>query len=150
MPLMVSTGIIPANTGKMNNPSTQKPKPWDHPREYGENSALISACRSLKGSSPRIRGKSDADNLHGTAARIIPANTGKIVAAPVSPVRRRDHPREYGENAVSLPASVTAAGSSPRIRGKSVRVVTAGARSGIIPANTGKLKLSLAKGLTWL
>ena len=50
-----------------------------------------------------------------------------------------DHPREYGENLTTSTESTLTPGSSPRIRGKLRRVFRRGVRSGIIPANTGKM-----------
>ena len=51
----------------------------------------------------------------------------------------RDHPREYGENKTALWREHTHAGSSPRIRGEYFRGMPGNFRSGIIPANTGRI-----------
>ena len=51
----------------------------------------------------------------------------------------RDHPREYGENAMDWKGKLAMLGSSPRIRGKWRGVFRMMGMSGIIPANTGKI-----------
>ena len=50
-----------------------------------------------------------------------------------------DHPREYGENTLCTACQNLSGGSSPRIRGELRRVFRRGVRSGIIPANTGRI-----------
>ena len=54
----------------------------------------------------------------------------------------RDHPREYGENRLGDMHAKKGEGSSPRIRGKSLDVDGGAVDLGIIPANTGKIRLS--------
>ena len=111
-------GIIPANTGKMVPQTLKCPPIRDHPREYGENT-LHPACRlSRLGSSPRIRGKFFRHGRSDFQRRIIPANTGKILATGILVAHVRDHPREYGENYDCGLLVWVRAGSSPRIRGK--------------------------------
>ena len=73
-----SSGIIPANTGRIQNPGTPKLKPRDHPREYGENVLMANCARDHEGSSPRIRGESRWWYAVVGTYRIIPANTGRI------------------------------------------------------------------------
>ena len=93
--------------------------PGDHPREYGENAV------------PK------QDSL--LAEGIIPANTGRIPAAPRSCPQKGDHPREYGENWCYTICAWSDEGSSPRIRGESVEQNLKMGQSGIIPANTGRI-----------
>ena len=118
---------------------------WDHPREYGEN-AIISFSESVKvGSSPRIRGEYESLDEATALLRIIPANTGRI--QPVRGVLRyaRDHPREYGENLATTRGELSAAGSSPRIRGEWNLVNFTGNVGGIIPANTGRIDFVMSR-----
>ena len=60
--------------------------------------------------------------------------------------RTRDHPREYGENLSKVESSESDNGSSPRIRGEYLFGRLYGARTRIIPANTGRIQ---RKGLGW-
>ena len=95
----------------------------DHPREYGENPIAPGKQADFEGSSPRIRGKSDAAAMAVDNAGIIPANTGKISVFRGIGRAVWDHPREYGENAQ--------------------RTYLSTVEDGIIPANTGKISLSV-------
>ena len=75
-----SSGIIPANTGRITTEPDQQPERPDHPREYGENADGPKDWAAVAGSSPRIRGESGQPAGHGRTSGIIPANTGRILA----------------------------------------------------------------------
>ena len=153
-------GTIPANTGKMPASSPLNAETRDHPREYGENLSKTDEVAGKQGSSPRIRGKwssrhegnntpyGSSPRIRGKlwpryrnlgGSRIIPANTGKITVPTASHKNARDHPREYGENPISLRELLGPEGSSPRIRGKCPSGRIEKPHPGIIPANTGKI-----------
>ena len=136
---MRGSGIIPANTGKIYRGDAACPGCADHPREYGENDISAGFVAGGTGSSPRIRGKSPGAWESRAGCRIIPANTGKMTCGRPPPRLRRDHPREYGENAGTVDGCGCGIGSSPRIRGKFVVDAGMGKGGGIIPANTGKI-----------
>ena len=132
-------GTIPANTGKISAGVSTGVAGWDHPREYGENTAVGGCVGQDVGPSPRIRGKygfpCDSDLLQGT----IPANTGRIRPSHSVVLRVRDHPREYGENALIKARGDAVWGPSPRIRGEYGRPWQIHQRPGTIPANTGRI-----------
>ena len=56
-PVEAIIGIIPANTGRMNNLIPPSINQRDHPREYGENPPRLQPSSLWLGSSPRIRGE---------------------------------------------------------------------------------------------
>ena len=112
---------------------------WDHPREYGENSARCPLEQTHAGPSPRIRGKCSTPPNTADEPGTIPANTGKIGSGSPLPARPGDHPREYGENATTAANSGVEGGPSPRIRGKYRSARRQTRRLGTIPANTGKI-----------
>ena len=112
----------------------------DHPREYGENWGDRLGNSIGAGSSPRIRGKSVPTPEPPAPGGIIPANTGKMQTRPHASEGRRDHPREYGENVCTDGGCDECLGSSPRIRGKYLHPHRFRQRTGIIPANTGKMQ----------
>ena len=97
-------------------------KPRDHPREYGENDPIYQQGKHHRGPSPRIRGKCFRDPLNSVIQWTIPANTGKMRSLSSISFPRRDHPREYGENATTGDIIATGLGT--------------------IPANTGKIRLT--------
>ena len=73
---------------------------------------------SHRGSSPRIRGEYTTPGYKNSAGGIIPANTGRMSIFVGPCACRRDHPREYGENAFFRHSRSYFQGSSPRIRGE--------------------------------
>ena len=113
------SGIIPANTGKIDYRRCAKAGQPDHPREYGENPMYISHGSEIGGSSPRIRGEYNRDLWVIVDPRIIPANTGRIDDTEFS--------------------GVSARGSSPRIRGECDHAFALLDFHRIIPANTGRM-----------
>ena len=100
------------------------------------------SAMSTEGSSPRIRGEFDVNDLLRDTGGIIPANTGRIPGDLPTFPRVGDHPREYGENPVGYLRWRLQDGSSPRIRGECHVVVERVVIHGIIPANTGRIILS--------
>ncbi len=92
----------------------------------------------MMGSSPRIRGKRTFLVEQSTRVRLIPAHTGKTETSSTGYLRRRAHPRAYGENKGAFAKSLAKSGSSPRIRGKLIGSVGATTVAGLIPAHTGK------------
>ena len=136
---MWRSGIIPANTGKIIWCIRMRRRPWDHPREYGENFRESDTHAFEVGSSPRIRGKSFRVGVGGPRRGIIPANTGKICDTQLVVELPADHPREYGENPIRVghPPGPPF-GSSPRIRGKCVLRGLERLLTRIIPAIPGK------------
>ena len=140
----MSTGIIPANTGRIFVVDVFYCITRDHPREYGENLEATHKQQLAQGSSPRIRGEFTYVFGKFLSSRIIPANTGRI-----NPRRRRyasygDHPREYGENLCALTRRSLRLGSSPRIRGELLCALIRVRKPGIIPANTGRIGVKSA------
>ena len=115
---------------------------WDHPREYGENRKFTTKEIITRGSSPRIRGESEPFEDGVLEDGIIPANTGRIAASIHPNQEFWDHPREYGENLMTLCLMHLLLGSSPRIRGELYSNPAWITRPGIIPANTGRIARS--------
>ena len=71
-------GTIPANTGRIWQPSARLCWPRDHPREYGENLVGKPLDLFTQGPSPRIRGEFSTLVQRLLRVRTIPANTGRI------------------------------------------------------------------------
>ena len=94
----IQGGIIPANTGRIVDGLCPLLRPGDHPREYGENTAVSRGQTAASGSSPRIRGEFMRTSVYLTRIRIIPANTGRMASRVEHVKQLWDHPREYGEN----------------------------------------------------
>ena len=91
-------GIIPAYAGS--TPSSAHPAcgPRDHPRVCGEHQGRGPQLRRAAGSSPRMRGALERDDLDLLLDGIIPAYAGSTKSARASLVVMRDHPRVCGEH----------------------------------------------------
>ena len=100
------------------------------------------------GSSPRVRGKPADRALSGKWSGLIPARAGKTRLAPRRRPPQRAHPRACGENAMHACARATAAGSSPRVRGKHQPRHRHHQHRRLIPARAGKTA-SRAAGSMW-
>ena len=91
-----------------------------------------------RGSSPRVRGKLSSCLAGLFAVRIIPARAGQTNIESTLRYRRTDHPRACGANDHPTCGKVSENGSSPRVRGKLVRVLGRVALGRIIPARAGQ------------
>ena len=91
----------------------------------------------MSGSSPRMRGAPPdlAVEVHGYG--IIPAYAGSTLYRGSVLQRDRDHPRVCGEHVSATKPSVSALGSSPRMRGAQRAWLPVNHRVGIIPAYAG-------------
>ena len=100
--------------------------------------AMASSSSTMRGSSPRGRGKPSVRLRKCTPRGLIPAWAGKTKAARLCAKNDRAHPRVGGENSSHALATSSASGSSPRGRGKRRRHRRRGGARGLIPAWAGK------------
>ena len=114
-------GIIPARAGSSPTTPSAPSTRWDHPRACGEQNRPLCRCRSVPGSSPRVRGAGALLLCCGIHRGIIPARAGSSLDTLSRRHTKRDHPRACGEQVLALGRSVFIRGSSPRVRG-AVRV----------------------------
>ena len=110
--------LIPACAGKTRASGAGRMPPPAHPRVCGENAAVLLACWSYGGSSPRVRGKPHRRPLRPRRPRLIPACAGKTSTASWTAAPPPAHPRVCGENPSSRRRRGGGSGSSPRVRGK--------------------------------
>ena len=118
----VPRGLIPAHAGKTPRASNPAWPPAAHPRACGENNRQPALNRPRLGSSPRMRGKPPGCVQHRCERRLIPAHAGKTAAQMVQAIKSGAHPRACGENRAWLAWPGIGPGSSPRMRGKQLRV----------------------------
>ena len=109
-----------------------------HPRAGGENPATTGLTIGFTGSSPRGRGKQPREGRAGRVQRLIPARAEKTSTSGSRRKTPQAHPRAGGENSSVCPFFSTAAGSSPRGRGKRADRGGAERRRRLIPARAGK------------
>ena len=130
--------IIPARAGQTRERQQTRGHRTDHPRACGANSDGHRGEWGPDGSSPRVRGKHRMADALMAVPRIIPARAGQtrclVSERQVSP----DHPRACGANLYMKMWARGSDGSSPRVRGKLVRVLGRVALGRIIPARAGQ------------
>ena len=110
--------LIPACAGKTFSEAGPEKPSRAHPRVCGENGSFRLCFETLKGSSPRVRGKP-----YFARVRLLGA---------------RAHPRVCGENFIANRPLSETTGSSPRVRGKLIDEVSSQIEAGLIPACAGK------------
>ena len=129
---------IPAYAGKTGDTIFRSWLQTEHPRVCGENASDDATAPVTAGTSPRMRGKpAFLPNGH-SIARNIPAYAGKTVSATCSTLSCQEHPRVCGENKVSVARKMFGLGTSPRMRGKQIRLAHIIHGPGNIPAYAGK------------
>ena len=116
-------GLIPACAGKTWGRRLGGQDQRAHPRVCGENVIVPSALETVPGSSPRVRGKQTGTSALDGWGGLIPACAGKTRPGRWRQFQRRAHPRVCGENVPRGKTHTYSAGSSPRVRGKPVRVL---------------------------
>ena len=131
-------GIIPAGAGKSRPRGRPHPADRDHPRGCGEKRPIETIDSPTNGSSPRVRGKGNAETAILATPGIIPAGAGKSSLPEGRTFSAKDHPRGCGEKVFPFADSLAYLGSSPRVRGKGRLVVIGKLLDRIIPAGAGK------------
>ena len=129
---------IPAYAGKTGNTTKITSRHQEHPRVCGENATDHGPPWIADGTSPRMRGKRSFTLLSSEGSRNIPAYAGKTSKGSFSPSAASEHPRVCGENNGGGYTKVRPGGTSPRMRGKQLRIHSAKKRARNIPAYAGK------------
>ena len=134
----LSMRIIPAHAGQTFGNRCSVLLIADHPRACGANVPCLVCAVVVAGSSPRMRGKRVSRFCARRSGRIIPAHAGQTVATNTVLSIPSDHPRACGANPASCDTNISAAGSSPRMRGKLQGVRDRIRALRIIPAHAGQ------------
>ena len=111
------TGIIPARAGFTRPGGRVRVRNMDHPRACGVYRRVRRIVPRLRGSSPRVRGLRHRVAVDNLILGIIPARAGFTLALAALMAFVADHPRACGVYFGDHATSVTAEGSSPRVRG---------------------------------
>ena len=64
----------------------------------GEHNAISMSKKTANGSSPRMRGALELDNVYCQLCGIIPTDAGSTWSRPAPAARTGDHPRGCGEH----------------------------------------------------
>ena len=136
--LTAANGLIPARAGKTPRCRPRHLQGAAHPRAGGENDATNKFADTLRGSSPRGRGKHQPRRVHYPGDGLIPARAGKTSPTALTMSVSGAHPRAGGENSCAPPRTPPTRGSSPRGRGKPRSGPRARRLRRLIPARAGK------------
>ena len=118
----------------------------DHPRVCGEHILPHHARRTDAGSSPRMRGTRQPRHPQPRTHGIIPAYAGNTAMPNTSGLRTGDHPRVCGEHPNAPPIFEMRVGSSPRMRGTLMSILSSISCVGIIPAYAGNTRRQTRTG----
>ena len=133
---------IPAYAGKTAPKASSQLLWWEHPRVCGENAHTKNISNLTQGTSPRMRGKRGITKPILSGTRNIPAYAGKTKMRCAYSLERSEHPRVCGENVGAGSGLPVAQGTSPRMRGKRLWMITHHHVERNIPAYAGKTLLA--------
>ena len=114
-------GIIPAHAGLTDADTYNAMLAEDHPRACGAHALWHSMHRSMRGSSPRMRGSLEHTAKAKGRLGIIPAHAGLTRYGQKQNDTIGDHPRACGAHNASCIVVIEKLGSSPRMRGSHYR-----------------------------
>ena len=131
-------GYIPARAGEARPARPARAGRRVHPRACGGSGNTRSPGRPEMGTSPRVRGKPQAQPVGRPEVGYIPARAGEAGVARREPPPAGVHPRACGGSAGRAVLRAGGPGTSPRVRGKPVEAL--GNRAGLryIPARAGE------------
>ena len=113
--------IIPTRMGTSAAGVFQSTRHADHPHAYGDKLIISADALYRLGSSPRVWGQDQFDNIDIDNNRIIPTRMGTRGRGYGIFVLAWDHPHAYGDKAVYSPKALSMSGSSPRVWGQVIR-----------------------------
>ena len=134
----IASRIIPACAGQLSLGSERRVAAWDHPRLCGAVCRGTIMAKMLLGSSPLVRGSSEAGVSPNRCPRIIPACAGQFLSPMGGRPHSWDHPRLCGAVGIGGFTRLRSLGSSPLVRGSSAQQIPASVGDGIIPACAGQ------------
>ena len=111
-------GYIPARAGEARPAPDRDRYPRVHPRACGGSADAVAGPGGREGTSPRVRGKPACCAVQPRPWGYIPARAGEAGAARAGASGAGVHPRACGGSSISFRLATSAAGTSPRVRGK--------------------------------
>jgi len=129
--------FIPACAGNRSGAKRKSPVRSVHPRVCGEQFGVVCSTCFPAGSSPRVRGTGVTAQNPNCDWRFIPACAGNSHQPDPTPSHAAVHPRVCGEQSATRPATCSAIGSSPRVRGTARAARAALGVGRFIPACAG-------------
>ena len=116
-PLTPASRFIPAHAGNTFVLSSSRMLRSVHPRACGEHTGSKCHAVNVSGSSPRMRGTQQLQQIIAFGDRFIPAHAGNTQTSVFVNTFGSVHPRACGEHCNMECIMVGSSGSSPRMRG---------------------------------
>ena len=135
-------GLIPASAGQTHFLHRCHRLARAHPRECGADLHRRSATFVNRGSSPRVRGRRTRPTCRSCRLGLIPASAGQTYPFPSCKLSSTAHPRECGADEVEGDKLCLIRGSSPRVRGRRLRLRRRVGVARLIPASAGQTDAS--------
>ena len=136
---------IPACAGEAIPGGNRRSDSGVHPRVCGGSASPRRAVKSVRGTSPRVRGKLVRRGSTPEELGYIPACAGEAPAATRPEPARGVHPRVCGGSGRIAVARPRSEGTSPRVRGKPASTASCAVYQGYIPACAGEASTSSAR-----
>ena len=109
----------------------------DHPHACGDKKKSYILSPIVTGSSPRVWGQGNRNEVGGASHGIIPTRVGTRRYVQPTSANGKDHPHACGDKEFGIPSCVKASGSSPRVWGQVNNAIRFGNTYGIIPTRVG-------------
>ena len=129
--------LTPANAGTTRPLLFARSRARAHPRECGDDVQLRDAFRRVFGSPPRMRGRRRERRIPPSHGGLTPANAGTTLRGLKRQWHSAAHPRECGDDTMTLALASLSAGSPPRMRGRRMARSRRMAARRLTPANAG-------------
>ena len=133
--------IIPTRMGTSSVFSIARISVRDHPHAYGDKILTYFMRRTFSGSSPRVWGQVPQLSKLTPSLGIIPTRMGTRIRLKRQDLPTQDHPHAYGDKSMQRSANFLARGSSPRVWGQVLPLITIISLFGIIPTRMGTSRL---------
>ena len=134
-----SPRFIPARAGNISIALSTKGLTPVHPRTCGEHRKWGRLTRQRDGSSPHVRGTYKVSAGELGLRRFIPARAGNIRPKQPDHSHKAVHPRTCGEHFQCPAKGDVHTGSSPHVRGTSLRTIKTPLNDRFIPARAGNM-----------
>ena len=130
-------GIIPTRVGTSTHLRAKSLSAQDHPHACGDKCGVPQLFYELRGSSPRVWGQVFDIFSAAIATGIIPTRVGTRCPCHFKAISYQDHPHACGDKGDFVILRRKPLGSSPRVWGQAIKLLTLSDIAGIIPTRVG-------------
>ena len=129
--------IIPTRVGTSHSRFLSLQLRKDHPHACGDKKTSLAIYCLSSGSSPRVWGQEKVIYIISYSYRIIPTRVGTRCPCHFKAISYQDHPHACGDKGDFVILRRKPLGSSPRVWGQAIKLLTLSDIAGIIPTRVG-------------